>query len=134
MCLHRVIKNVPIKCLCNPFPEISSPNGNKASILDMSHTLHSIMFCYRNSPAFFSHLPIASIINHSWLQDTVLLIWWGQVRHTFSKKRENINIIKKKKLFFFPRWKFYTYVKTKYSNFTEFPYSEVEFLNQIIKV
>ena len=129
MCSHRVIKNVPIKCLCNPFPEISSPNSSKASILDMSHPPTPLCFCYRNSPAFFSHLPIASIINHSWLQDTALLIWWGQVRHTFSKeKRKHKHNFKK--LFFFPRWKFYTYVKTKYSSFTEFPYSEVEFLSR----
>ena len=74
MCSHRVIKSVPVKCLCNPFPEISSPNSSKASILDTSHPPTPLCFCYRHSPAFFSHLPIASIINHSWLQDTALLI------------------------------------------------------------
>ena len=86
MCSHRVIKSVPDKCLCNPFPDISSPNSRKTSILDTNHPPTPLCFCYRHSPAF-SHLPIASIISDSWLQDTALLIWWGQVRHKFSKEK-----------------------------------------------
>ena len=87
MCSHRVIKSVPVKCLYNPFPDISSPNSSKTSILDTNHLPTPLSFCYRHSPAFFSHLPTASIINHSWLQDTALLIWWGPVRHKFSKEK-----------------------------------------------
>lgn len=86
MCSHRVIKSVPGECLCNPFPDISSPNSNKTSILDTNHPPPPLRFCCRHSPAF-SHLPIASIISHSWSQDTALLIRWGQVRHRFSKER-----------------------------------------------
>lgn len=130
MCLHRVIKSVPVKCLCNPFPDISLPNSSKASIPDTNHPPTPLCFCYRHSPAFFSHLPIASIVNHSWLQDTAFLIGWGKLRHKFSKEKRKHKHNSNKKIFLFPRWKFCTCAKTKYNSFIAFPYSEVEFLSR----